>query len=253
MATELVPDLVRERAEGLPAGLSLSIGRGLQGVPHVERGGQPLFPGYRPGSHADAVWTVASLHGEPVGRAIGLPLVLIGSLTDALETGGLFPSDRDTFVPVEDARTLADRITGTAVFEGDLLLAPSARRERWAPSLLCLLLDVVRAYAVERWHAGHVFHLFKRGHPSAKRFGAETVARTVAWVHDRRLQSGKVRDLGYLSAAHIRRRLETSGERWAACAGLPMLRISGPAARLWQRPPCRGLARCDRGCRHPAT
>lgn len=192
-------------AHALP--VTLEIGRGLDAVPHVDRGGQPLFPGYLPGAHADAVWTVARLKGEPVGRTIGLPLVLVDTLTEALETGGLFPSNRDTFVPVEAARDLADRITGLAVFEGDLLLSPSIRRERWAPALLTVLLDVIRAYSVDRWQAGHVFHLFKRGHPSAKRFGAEIVAPTVAWVHDGRLQSGKVRDLGYLSAAHIRQRL----------------------------------------------
>jgi len=179
-------------------GLTFEIGPGLENVPHVDRGGVPLFPGYHPGAHDDAVWVVAYDGLTPAARSIGIPLALLGTLTEHLETEGLFPSSVDLFVPIDGARRFCDRITGLIAFEGDLIVAPAFRKKAYAPELFGVLLDVIRDFAASAW-ACDTFHLFKRGHPSAKRFGATEVHETVVWVQGGSLKDGKPRDLGYVA------------------------------------------------------
>lgn len=176
------------------------------------------IPTYRGFVEGPGMYLTVSRHGEIVATFAAQPLVLAGTLTEHLETEGLYPQpwpDEDGRLVAEQwiveppARDITDAVKGLAVFTGGIWLAPHLRRSAGGDlSVHNLLIEgavlgrIGRAAAYGLMPARHFFYFTKAGRAVAERFQPEI--RPLAGV--RWLRNGvelEPRVLGYMSPAFI--------------------------------------------------
>lgn len=173
----------------------------------IDRGEYEVYPGFTPEKSSSGLWIEARMFGRPVATMAAQPIPLISTLTDHIETEGLYPSDRDRWEVYGPARDICDGVTGMAVFTGGYLIAPDLRGSVVSRDILMKVFPpLTRELARQRWRAPHYFFTVKgddRGRRLAERYAPEELEDGIRWYRDGTLMDGVPRVVGYMSAGFV--------------------------------------------------
>lgn len=187
-------------------GLDLSLHLGFDGFAEypLDRGGHPVFAGFTP--PRDGFWIAVTLDGEPFATYAAMALELATTLTDLLETVGLYRGE-EWRVVTEEGRAVTNAVTDLAMFNGGIVVDASGRGTEASRAVVELLPIAGRAIGHGLYDAEHFFYFVKEGRRLGKRFAPEVLCeRAIRWTRDG--HDLGLRDLGYVSWGFARKRLE---------------------------------------------
>lgn len=177
----------------------------------IDRQGYEVYAGFTPEHSSAGLWIEARMFGKPIATMAAQPIPLISTLTDHIETEGLYPSDRDEWEVYGLARDVCDAVTVAAVFTGGYLIAPDLRGSEVSRLMMKVFPPLTRELARQKWGYDHYFFTVKgdeRGRRLAERYSPEVLADGIRWYRDGSLLDGVSRVVGYMSAGFVEKGAE---------------------------------------------